>query len=410
MPVWDNQANFFGHSANHDGSIRTTKNAEAAQGRKGMKVAKAFAAIRRATLPCAALMFGLAAEQHTQAADWQTEWKAAVDAANKEARVVCGCPQHPGSRKYLLERWAKDYPNIKLDYTPAVKPEWEARVESERRAGKYLWDVYFAGPSPAMYKLADDGALDPMVPALILPDVKDPATWGGWEDAFYDDEKKRLLSFWTALSMPWYSAKMVSPETIEKEGVKVLLDPAYKNKIVWWDPRYGGSGINYAYLIHKKFGEKALKTALVDQNPTLLHNSNAMTERMVRGTAAFSLGPDLAEGLVPYAAAGIPFDLRRMPATPDSAMQSTVYGIAAIFNRPPNPNAAKVFINWLLSKPVQEGLATATKNNSRRVDVVAPEGAPPRPRPGVTYLSPQMETFERERDEVMTLTRKLRPQ
>jgi ABC-type Fe3+ transport system substrate-binding protein len=99
-----------------------------------------------------------------------------------------------------------------------------------------------------------------------------------------------------------------------------------------------------------------------------------------------------------------------MPDTPDSASLSTVYGIAAIFNRPPNPNAAKVFINWLLSKPVQEGLAVATNNNSRRVDVAAPPGAPPRPRPGVTYLSPQMESFERERDEVMMLARKLRPQ
>jgi iron(III) transport system substrate-binding protein len=374
-----------------------------------MNLAKAFAAMRRAMLLCAVFVFGLAA-QHVQAADWQAEWKAAVAAATKEGKVVCGCPQHPGSRKYLLAQWATDYPNIKLEYTPAVKPEWDSRVVAERNAGKYLWDAYFSGPAPTIYKLADEGGLDPLLPALILPDVRDPATWGGWGDAFFDDEKTHMLSFWTSLSMPYYNAKLVPPEKVEKEGMKILLDPAYKDKIVWWDPRYGGAGINFAFVIYKKFGEKGLRAALVDQNPTILHNSNAMTERMVRGTAAFSLGPDLEEGLVQYKAAGVPFDLRRMPDTPDSATLSTVYGIAAIFNRPPNPNAAKVFINWLLSKPVQEGLAKATKNNSRRVDVAAPPGAPPRPRPGVTYLSPQMESFERERDEVMMLARKLRPQ
>jgi ABC-type Fe3+ transport system substrate-binding protein len=113
---------------------------------------------------------------------------------------------------------------------------------------------------------------------------------------------------------------------------------------------------------------------------------------------------------VQYKTAGIPFDLRRMTADPDTAMDSTVYGIAAIFNRPPNPNAAKVFINWLLSKPVQEGLAQATRNNSRRVDVASPPGAAPRPKPGMTYLAPQMEKLDRERAEVMMLARKLRPQ
>ncbi len=378
-----------------------------------MKLAKAPAALRRTALVGAALLPAIAMAlpaAPARAADWQAEWKAAVAAANKEGKVICGCPQHPGSRKYLLAQWAKDFPKIELEYTPAVKPEWESRVAAERKAGKYLWDVYFAGPGPIIYKFAREDVLAPLVPALILPDVKDPATWGGWDNAFYDNAKTKMLSFWTSLSTPYYNAKLVPPEKVEKEGLKILLDPAYKDKIIWWDPRYGGAGINYAYMIWKTLGEKALKTALVDQNPTILHSSNAMTERMVRGTAAFSLGPDLAENLAPYKKAGLEFDLRRMPSNPQTASESTVYGIAAIFSRPPDPNAAKVFVNWLLSKPVQEGLANATRNNSRRVDVASPPGTTPRPEPGVTYLAPQMEKFGPERNKVMMISRKLRPQ
>ncbi len=378
-----------------------------------MQFAIRSAALRRATCAGAAIALGLAAlpqPARAQSGDWQAEWKAVVAAANKEGRVNCGCPQHPGSRKYLMAQWQKDYPNITLEFTPAVLPEWAARVEAERSAGKYLWDTYFSGPGPAIYKMAHEKVLDPLVPALILPDVKDPKTWGGWENAFFDNEKKRMLAMWSDVSTPWFNAKIVPPEKVKKEGLKVLLDPAYKNKIVWWDPRYGGAGINYAYMLYVKYGEKGLRTALVDQNATILHDTNSMTERMVRGTAAFSLGPDLAETLIPYQKAGIPLDLRRMGDTPEVAMLSTGYGIAAIFNRPPHPNAAKLFMNWLLSKPIQTGLAKSAKNDSRRIDVPQTPGAPPRPLPGMTYLSPQMEKDAHERVKVMMMARKMRPQ
>ena len=135
-----------------------------------------------------------------------------------------------------------------------------------------------------------------------------------------------------------------------------------------------------------------------------------MIERMVRGNAAISLGPDLEEGLTPYKNAGVASDLRRFGETSDVAMLGTGYGVTAIFNRAPNPAAARLFINWLLSKPIQEGLAKAVKDNSRRVDVAAVPGAAPRPLPGETYISPQMEKFTSEREAVMKRTRELRPQ
>jgi iron(III) transport system substrate-binding protein len=378
-----------------------------------MKIAGGVVTAWHAALLCTCLAPGIAMPSYSaraQQTDWKEEWQATVAAANKEGRVVCGCPLHSGSRQFLTSQWQKDYPDIKLDYTPAPQPAWPSRVNVEREAGKFLWDVYFSGPGPAIYKLARENALDPLLPALILPDVKDPATWGGWENAFFDSKKERMFSFWSNLASAWYNAKLVPPEKVRQSGLKLLQDPSYKNKIVWFEPRTGSSGLNYAFFIHRKFGEEGLRTVLVDQNAMIFNDANTMVAHMVRGTAVFSLGPDLEESLTTYKEAGVAPDLRRFGDTADVAMLSSGYGIVSIFNRPPDPNAAKVFINWLLSKPTQEGLAKAAQANSRRVDVPTNPDASPRALPGQVYLSPQMEEFTTEREKIMQLTQQMRPQ
>jgi ABC-type Fe3+ transport system substrate-binding protein len=48
-----------------------------------------------------------------------------------------------------------------------------------------------------------------------------------------------------------------------------------------------------------------------------------------------------------------------------------------LFNRPPHPSAAKVFVNWLLSKEGQAVFAQAQGYVSGRADVPLPEGTAP---------------------------------
>ena len=343
-----------------------------------------------------------------QTADWQKAWAETVAAAKKEGVVACGCPVHPGSRAFLLAQWAKDYPDIKLEFTGARLPEWPARVEAERAAGQYLWDAMFTGPGPEIYRFARTGVLAPLLDHIILPDVKDPNTWGGWESAFYDKERKRMLSFWQDIGTPFFNAAAVPPQDVAGQGLKILLDPKYKGKIVWWDPRVGGSGSNAAMMVYLKLGEAGLRNVLVDQETIFVRDATQMAERMVRGTAAMSLGPSLDEPLAPFVKAGLKFDIRPFGNSEAVAYASAAYGIAAIFDRPAHPNAAKIFINWLLSKDVQQGLSAATTMRSRRVDVAAPEHSVPA-KPGARYIDVQREEYLDQRTEVMQLARQFRP-
>ena len=35
---------------------------------------------------------------------------------------------------------------------------------------------------------------DPLLPELVLPDANKPEAYGGWEEAFYDEGRKFVLS------------------------------------------------------------------------------------------------------------------------------------------------------------------------------------------------------------------------
>jgi ABC-type Fe3+ transport system substrate-binding protein len=77
---------------------------------------------------------------------------------------------------------------------------------------------------------------------------------------------------------------------------------------------------------------------------------------------------------------------------------SPANGALAIFNQPPHPNAAKVYVNWLLGKDGQTEFARGSGYISSRVDVPTDHALPWRvPMPGAikTYDRAAMETRER---------------
>ena len=76
------------------------------------------------------------------------------------------------------------------------------------------------------------------------------------------------------------------------------------------------------------------------------------------------------------------------PSVPVGAMGSG-FGTVSMLDRAPHPNAAKVYINWLLSKAGQTDWGKSGEN-SRRLDVPHPD--PDHfPKAGVTYIAEQAE-------------------
>jgi ABC-type Fe3+ transport system substrate-binding protein len=77
---------------------------------------------------------------------------------------------------------------------------------------------------------------------------------------------------------------------------------------------------------------------------------------------------------------------------------SPTNGNLALFNKAPNPNAAKIYINWLLSKEGQTIFARANGYVSSRLDVPADHTEPWRvPLPGAirTYTKAAMQVKDK---------------
>jgi iron(III) transport system substrate-binding protein len=233
----------------------------------------------------------------------------------------------------------------------------------------------------------------PIQPLFLLPDLKDPKTWGGWDQVFFDNEHKYVLATQNFLKMPFYNAKLLPPEKVKAEGTKVFLDPALKGKIIWHDPLLPGSGETFAVVMRKLLGDAGLKT-FVQQQVVFTPNMMDLVDRMARGQYAMALGPVLTSLLDRYRKAGLEFDIRPLGNTPELGAYSNTGGSNLIVMKDaPHPNAAKLFVNWLNSKDIATRLAKAMEQDTNREDVPS-QVDPARARvAGAHYIEPQRESM-----------------
>jgi ABC-type Fe3+ transport system substrate-binding protein len=191
--------------------------------------------------------------------------------------------------------------------------------------------------------------------------------------------------------MPFYNAKLLSPEKVKAEGTKIFLDPALNRKIIWDDPQYGGSGRTFAPVMVRLLGEDGLRQ-LVSSQVVFASAQSEVVDRMARGQYALSLGPVLTTLLDRYRNAGVPIDIRPLSNTPElGAYANTGASNILVIKNRPHPNATRLFLNWYLSKPVEAALAKEMSEDTRRVDV--PQQAEPDQQrlPGVKYYDAQKE-------------------
>ncbi len=115
---------------------------------------------------------GLAAEEKPAR---QAEWKKIMAAAEKEGQAVIYSTAGLADTAYSFP---KVYPKIKVvTATAGSGAELSNRIMTERRAGKYLADIYLFGPATHVTVLYPAKALDPIRAALILPEVTDESRW-----------------------------------------------------------------------------------------------------------------------------------------------------------------------------------------------------------------------------------------
>lgn len=255
------------------------------------------------------------------------------EAAKKEGYVnwYSGLIQNQVVRPIIAGFEAK-YPGIRVNVTGGRDTDIMIKILSEAKAGALQADLT-EGPS----------VFGPLKQADLVEPYH-PQNAAGLPDQYKDPNGE-----WTALILyflvPAINTELVKPED-EPKSLEDLLDPKWKGKMAWSGEMSVGGPPGFIAAVLASMGEEKgmeyLRKLSEQQIATIPSNPRVVLDQVIAG--------EYAIGLVTYnhhsvisAAKGAPVKwLKIEPAV--GAMARSV-----LLKGGPNPNAAKLLINYLLS-------------------------------------------------------------
>ncbi|MBI4333323.1 MAG: extracellular solute-binding protein [Chloroflexi bacterium] len=331
---------------------------------------------------------------------WQQEWEKTLAAARREGNILVSSSAGPHQNEALREGLMRAY-GLNIEFVVGTGAQRLQKLFSERRAGLYLVDIYLTAPNSFINELKPGGVLDPIKPRLVLPEVLDPNTWYGGKQIYVDSEGTHIV----AMSYFPYADILVNTDLVRPNEIgtnKDLLSPKWKGKIVMTDPTGSGSGQRWFQMVSRSLGYDFMRD-FVKQEPQLSRDYRQQVEWVARGKYAVHVGV-YAASVGEFMDAGAP--IKYVQAT--DVMYAGAGNPMGLVNRAPHPNAAKVFINWLLTKEGQSIYSKAYLMQSARVDVPT-DYLPPEMvrRSGAAYLSMDAEEVLLERPSVQKEAEKI---
>jgi ABC-type Fe3+ transport system substrate-binding protein len=144
-----------------------------------------------------------------------------------------------------------------------------------------------------------------------------------------------------------------------------FLDEKWKGKIGILDPRTPGSGASMWSYLREVKGEEYLKR-LVAQKLFINRDQRLLAENLAKGKIAAVIGLTYYS-YAPFIKAGLA--VRPLPIPKEGVYVSGGSGHVAVLKNFPHPNAAKIFVNWFLSREGQQTYSKALVQGTRRLDV-----------------------------------------
>jgi iron(III) transport system substrate-binding protein len=323
---------------------------------------RSLAVVSPLTLIISLAAFSLPAFCQSTKAPWQSEWEKLLDGAKKEGKVTVSIPASAEMRRMLEESFRKRF-GLEVEVYTARASTALRRMADEFKAGVRYFDVHIGGSSSAVSGMLDEGILDPIEPWLLLPEVREPKQWWGGH-LWVDNAKKYIYMFQAYLTeSTWHNTELAKAS--EFRSYDDFLNPKWKGKIGFLDPRSPGAGdSNWAFIWDVK-GEDYLKK-LVAQDIFLGRDQRVLGENLAKGRVAVMIGLT-SYSFQPFIKAGLP--VKALPPLKEGTYGTGGSGNLAIIKAPAHPNATKLFVNWVLSREGQEIVSKALGQATRRLDV-----------------------------------------
>jgi len=254
-----------------------------------------------------------------------------IEGAKKERELVVYGSMALHDANVLLGKFREKYPFVDVRLNRLTSDKLYARVTSETRAGKFLVDILENNVLGLSF----------MKKAGLLAYYLSP------EDRFYPNDFKDQ-GYWATSNMNLhvtaYNTRKIARDQLPKKW-EDLLDPAWKGKMMLNPSEQWFSWI--LQIMGKEAGLKYMRE-LSQQNLTIRSESTAMrAELITAGEAALDIDSTYV-GVNLLKKRGAPIDWTTLGRV---MVNLTGHSLAA---RAPHPNAAKLFIDFILSREGQK--------------------------------------------------------
>ncbi|MEK7216250.1 MAG: extracellular solute-binding protein [Chloroflexota bacterium] len=360
----------------------------------GLAAAGAVAACApTVTAPAPAPVGGAGSQGATKAA-WEKDWDDLVAAAKKEGPLVLVTNLGPGF-KDAAAAFEKAFPGVTVELITQLASAFAPKAVQERQAGVYSYDVTTQPNGTVPLTLIPAGAMDPIRPLIVRPDILDDKSWrGGFEAGFPDKDKKWGYAGFQEV----HRAVWINTDLIKEGEIKTfddLLNPKWKGKIVGGDPRtFGGGWWPGTTMRLKRSDDSLIKRLFKDQEVAISRDSRQQIEFLIKGSYPIGILASTASLLPEFLAQGVGKNIKWIPMDEMDNLNGGI-SVAFVFNKAPHPNAAKLFVNWLLTKEGYAVWSKAAGTNSRRTDV-PPTDPQLVPTPGMKLIAIDRDEFADE--------------
>jgi len=288
---------------------------------------------------------------------YPADYKAIVDGARKEGKVIVYSTTDAKLVSPLIKDFEAAYPGVKVEYTDLNSTEVYNRFISENAANAASADAVWSSSMDLQMKLAADG----LAAVYKSPEAGALPEWAHWKDTVYATTFEPIAIV--------YNKRLVPAEDVPKthaDFTKLLNTKAdrYQKKVTTYDAEKSGVGfmlVNQDAKLDPAFWD--LVKAMGARGASMQSSTGTMMERISSG-----------ENLIGYNVLGS-YALARAKKDPSIGIVFTsdynlvLSRLAFVAKNAKNPNAGRLWVDYLLSKRGQTIAAEQAELFSVRTDI-----------------------------------------
>ena len=278
----------------------------------------------------------------------------------------------------LMEEFIKAYPTLKEVHFTLSGSALIERVLIEAGGGVDFWDIALANPDQLVAFKENDLITQYRGPSLdVIPaQFKDPDGW--WVDAYV-----------TYNGTMYNKDKVATPPATYED----LTDPKWKGQFVLDTEEF-----EWYVMMLQELGQDAgtdLMQRLAANEPVMVRGGGTQRDRVISGESWVVMS-NSDELMLREIKSGAPVELTYLE--PSIAKHAPAH----IAKRAPNPGAAVLFYDWLLSLEGQQAIHDRLTRNMVHPDVVDNNPELTTRREGVEFKSVDLNTFAADYEKIQT--------